>query len=148
MKSTIGDAFSACSSFSPGPKPPQILIVAGEASGDDHAARLVAAIREFAPQAEFSGIGGEALATQGVRILWPAADLAVVGLLEVVHHLPSIWRALAAIGRALKTRRPDLVILVDFPDFNFWVARLAKYYGVPVLYYISPQVWAWPPWST
>ncbi|MFA5112422.1 MAG: lipid-A-disaccharide synthase, partial [Desulfobaccales bacterium] len=101
------------------------------------------ASRELAPQAEFLGIGGEEMAAQGVRVLWPASDLAVVGLLEVVHHLPSIWRALTAIGRALKTQRPDLVILVDFPDFNFWVARLAKYYGVPVLYYISPQVWAW-----
>jgi lipid-A-disaccharide synthase len=122
---------------------PKILIVAGEASGDDHAARLVAAIRESAPQAEFFGVGGEALEGQGVRLLCHASELAVVGLLEVVKHLPSIWRALAAIGRVLKTARPDLAILVDFPDFNFWVARLAKYWRVPVLYYISPQVWAW-----
>jgi lipid-A-disaccharide synthase len=95
------------------------------------------------PQAEFFGVGGEALEGQGVRLLCHASELAVVGLLEVVKHLPSIWRGLAAIGRALKTERPDLAILVDFPDFNFWVARLAKYWRVPVLYYISPQVWAW-----
>ena len=80
---------------------------------------------------------------QGVRILTPASELAVVGLMEVVGHLPAIWQALRSIGRVLKTARPDLAILVDFPDFNFWVARLAKYYRVPVLYYISPQVWAW-----
>jgi lipid-A-disaccharide synthase len=123
--------------------PPRILVVAGEASGDDHAARLVAAIRELAPQSEFFGVGGEALEGQGVHLLCQASELAVVGLLEVVKHLPSIWRALRAIGRALKTERPDLAILVDFPDFNFWVARLAKYWRVPVLYYISPQVWAW-----
>jgi lipid-A-disaccharide synthase len=122
---------------------PKILIVAGEASGDEHAARLVAAIRKVVPQAEFFGVGGEALEGQGVRLLCHASELAVVGLLEVVKHLPSIWRGLAAIGRALKTERPDLAILVDFPDFNFWVARLAKYWRVPVLYYISPQVWAW-----
>jgi lipid-A-disaccharide synthase len=103
----------------------------------------VAAIREVAPQAEFFGVGGEALEGQGVRLLCHASELAVVGLLEVVKHLPSIWRGLAGIGRALKTERPDLAILVDFPDFNFWVARLAKYWRVPVLYYISPQVWAW-----
>jgi lipid-A-disaccharide synthase len=103
----------------------------------------VAAIREAAPQTEFFGVGGEALEGQGVRLLCHASELAVVGLLEVVKHLPSIWRGLAAIGRALKTERPDLAILVDFPDFNFWVARLAKYWRVPVLYYISPQVWAW-----
>ncbi|MEJ2673456.1 MAG: hypothetical protein P8168_14940, partial [Deltaproteobacteria bacterium] len=123
--------------------PPKILIVAGEASGDEHAARLVAAIRERCPQAEFFGVGGEAMAGQGVRLLCRASELAVVGLMEVVRHLPAVWRALAALGRALKTAPPDLAILVDFPDFNFWVARLAKYRQVPVLYYISPQVWAW-----
>ena len=128
---------------SPSNKPPQILVVAGEASGDDHAARLVAAIREFCPVAEFLGVGGEEMRAQGVRILTPASELAVVGLMEVAGHLPAIWQALRSIGRVLKTARPDLVILVDFPDFNFWVARLARYYRVPVLYYISPQVWAW-----
>ena len=63
--------------------------------------------------------------------------------MEVVGHLPAIWQALRSIGKVLKNTPPDLVILVHFPDFNFWVARLAKYYRVPVLYYISPQVWAW-----
>jgi lipid-A-disaccharide synthase len=143
MKDSSPFSLSSSSPFLPGGKPPRILIVAGEASGDDHAARLVAAIRKVAPQAEFFGVGGEALEGQGVRLLCHASELAVVGLLEVVKHLPSIWRGLAAIGRALKTERPDLAILVDFPDFNFWVARLAKYWRVPVLYYISPQVWAW-----
>ena len=129
--------------FPPRSNPPQILVVAGEASGDDHAARLVAAIRECCPQAEFLGVGGEEMRAQGVRILTPASELAVVGLMEVVGHLPAIWQALRTIGRVLKTARPDLAILVDFPDFNFWVARLARYWRVPVLYYISPQVWAW-----
>ena len=63
--------------------------------------------------------------------------------MEVAGHLPAIWRALRTVGKVLKTAPPDLAILVDFPDFNFWVARLAKYYRVPVMYYISPQVWAW-----
>jgi lipid-A-disaccharide synthase len=122
---------------------PKILVVAGEASGDDHAARLVAAIREACPRARFFGVGGEALAAQGVRILTPASELAVVGLMEVAGRLPAVWRALTSLSRALKTERPDLAILVDFPDFNFWVARLARYRRVPVMYYISPQVWAW-----
>ena len=152
MQSDTGNGFNAFPlfpfspfppGFTPGRKPPQILVVAGEASGDDHAARLVAAIREFCPVAEFLGVGGEEMRAQGVRILTPASELAVVGLMEVVGHLPAIWGALRSIARVLKTARPDLVILVDFPDFNFWVARLAKYYRVPVLYYISPQVWAW-----
>jgi lipid-A-disaccharide synthase len=123
--------------------PAKILVVAGEASGDDHAARLVAAIREVRPRTQFFGVGGEALAAQGVRILTPASELAVVGLMEVVGRLPAVWRALTSLGRALKAERPDLAILVDFPDFNFWVARLARYWRVPVMYYISPQVWAW-----
>jgi len=137
------ETFFPFSPFDPGRKPPRILVVAGEASGDDHAARLVAAIRECCPQAEFLGVGGEEMRAQGVRILTPASELAVVGLMEVVGHLPAIWQALRTIGRVLKTARPDLAILVDFPDFNFWVARLARYWRVPVLYYISPQVWAW-----
>jgi lipid-A-disaccharide synthase len=148
MTSNASNAFEPLSPFPfspfpPGRKPPRILVVAGEASGDDHAARLVAGIRDLCPQAEFLGIGGEAMAARGVRILTPAADLAVVGLMEVAGHLPAIWGALRRIGRVLKTAPPDLAILVDFPDFNFWVARLAKYYRVPVMYYISPQVWAW-----
>ncbi len=120
-----------------------ILVVAGEASGDEHAARLVAAIKERLPQAEFFGIGGEALAAQGVRLLCPASELAVVGLSEVAGRLGAVLRALRDVGRALKNSKPALAILVDFPDFNFWVARLARYYRVPVMYYISPQVWAW-----
>ncbi len=118
-------------------------MVAGEASGDEHAARLVAAIKERAPGLEFFGIGGEALAAQGVRLLCPASELAVVGLSEVAGRLGAVLRALRDVGRALKSEKPALAILVDFPDFNFWVARLARYYRVPVMYYISPQVWAW-----
>ncbi len=125
------------------PSPAKILIVAGEASGDQHAAHLVAAIRERLPRAQFFGVGGEEMAAQGVRLLCPASELAVVGLSEVVRHLPVVVRALRDLGRALKRERPNLTILVDFPDFNFWVARLAKFYRVPVMYYISPQVWAW-----
>jgi len=123
--------------------PKKILIIAGEASGDYHAAGLVAAIKESEPRAEFSGIGGEAMAAQGVLLLHHASELAVVGLSEVLGRLGAVLRALWDVGRTIKTERPALVILVDFPDFNFWVARLAKFYRVPVMYYISPQVWAW-----
>ncbi len=120
-----------------------VLIVAGEASGDEHAARLVAALKERLPGARFLGIGGAALAAQGVEILVPAQELAVVGLVEVARHLPQVWKALRLLHRVLKAERPALCILVDFPDFNFLVMRLAKRRGVPVMYYISPQVWAW-----
>lgn len=122
---------------------PKIMLVAGEASGDQHAARLVRAIRDRLPQAEFYGIGGEALARQGMGLACHAKDLAVIGLTEVLHKIPTILRALQALWRYLRDERPDLVILVDFPDFNFLVLRLAKHFRVPVMYYISPQVWAW-----
>jgi lipid-A-disaccharide synthase len=120
-----------------------VLIIAGEASGDAHGARLVAEIRRMLPRAHFVGIGGEALASQGVELLARAEDLAVVGLTEVAGRLPAVVGALREVGRVLKRRRPALTILIDFPDFNFLVARLAKWHGVPVMYYISPQVWAW-----
>ncbi len=122
---------------------PKIMLVAGEASGDQHAARLVKALQERLPQAEFYGIGGEALARQGMGLACHVEDLAVIGLTEVFHKVPAIWRALRALWRYLRDARPDLVILVDFPDFNFLVLRLAKHFQVPVMYYISPQVWAW-----
>ena len=123
--------------------PGHILIVAGEASGDQHGARLVAEMQKLLPKARFVGIGGEALAAQGVRLLARAEELAVVGLTEVVGRLPAVLRALGKIRRLLRQEPPALVILIDFPDFNFLVARLAKWQGVPVMYYISPQVWAW-----
>jgi len=121
----------------------KVLIVAGEASGDRHGARLVAEIRQMLPEAEFLGIGGEALAAQGVKLLARAEDLAVVGLTEVAARLPAVVRALRQINRVLRQERPALTILIDFPDFNFLVARLAKWRSVRVMYYISPQVWAW-----
>ena len=122
---------------------PHILIIAGEASGDAHGARLVAALRERLPGAAFVGIGGEALAAEGVRLVARAEDLAVVGLTEVAKRLPAVVHALKAVNRVLKEDRPALTILIDFPDFNFLAARLARWHKVPVMYYISPQVWAW-----
>jgi lipid-A-disaccharide synthase len=78
-----------------------------------------------------------------MRLACRAEDLAVIGLTEVFHKIPTIWRALQALWRYLRDERPDLVILVDFPDFNFLVLRMAKRFGIAVMYYISPQVWAW-----
>ncbi|MGQ9689380.1 MAG: lipid-A-disaccharide synthase [Desulfobaccales bacterium] len=121
----------------------RILIVAGEASGDRHGARLVGELGKILPGVQVVGIGGEALAAQGVRLLARAEDLAVVGLTEVLGRLPAVLQALDKIRRLLRQEPPALVILIDFPDFNFLVARLAKWAGVPVMYYISPQVWAW-----
>jgi len=124
-------------------KPVRIMLVAGEASGDKHAARLIQALRAKLGPMELYGVGGAALAAQGMSFACRAEELAVIGLTEVFRKIPTTGRTLRRLWQYLRDQRPDLVILVDFPDFNFLVMRLARWYGVPVLYYISPQVWAW-----
>ncbi|MFH1059480.1 MAG: lipid-A-disaccharide synthase [Pseudomonadota bacterium] len=125
------------------PLAPRVVVVAGEASGDLHAAKLIRELGQLAPGLTASGIGGPALEKAGVQLLSRAEDLALVGFSEVFGKLGTIWRALKGLKAHLKATRPDLVILVDFPDFNFRVAKTAKRLGLKVLYYISPQVWAW-----
>ena len=120
-----------------------IMIIAGEASGDIHGSNLVRAMHEKNGALFFCGIGGQALKHAGVRILVDAEELAVVGISEVFLKLPAIFRGLSAAKQILKGLRPDLLILIDYPDFNLRVAATAKKLGIPVLYYISPQVWAW-----
>jgi len=120
-----------------------IMIIAGEASGDIHGSNLVRAMHEKNKALFFCGIGGQALKHAGVRVLVDAEELAVVGISEVFLKLPAIFRGLSAAKQILKGLRPDLLILIDYPDFNFRVAAIAKKLGIPVLYYISPQVWAW-----
>lgn len=122
---------------------PRIMIVAGEASGDMHGARLIAALKEQAPEAQICGIGGPELTRQGVEILYDSSQLAVVGIVEVISHLSFIREALRTLENRLKEQQPDLLILIDYPDFNLIMAKKAKRLGIPVFYYISPQVWAW-----
>ncbi len=119
------------------------MIVAGEASGDLHGARLVNEIRARAPGTSFWGIGGKALRKAGVRLAVDCNTLAVVGLTEVLPRLPWILAGMNTAKNLLRDVRPDLLILIDFPDFNLHLAATAKRIGVPVLYYIAPQVWAW-----
>lgn len=119
------------------------MIVAGEASGDAHAGALVAELRRRHPDWRWFGCGGEALRAAGCELLVEARELAVVGLFEVVAHLPRIYRRYRRLRRALEVRRPAAAILVDFPDFNLRLARAAARRGVPVIYFISPQLWAW-----
>ncbi len=120
-----------------------ILIVAGESSGDKHAARLVQEFRAFDSQAAFFGVGGPRLAAAGTEILVPMKDLAVMGFFEVAVHLLRIRRIFGRLERAARDRKPDAAVLVDSPDFNLRLARKLKRLGIPVLYYISPTVWAW-----
>ena len=123
--------------------PLQIMIVAGEASGDMHGAKLVAAMREQAPHLAVCGIGGPALAAQGVEVLYDSSQLAVVGIVEVISHFGFIREAMHALEKRLQEQPPGLLILIDYPDFNLILAKKAKRLGIPVFYYISPQVWAW-----
>ncbi len=119
------------------------MIVAGEASADLHGANLVRAVKELDPKTAFCGIGGKNMHAAGVRILFTSSDMAVVGITEVFSKARLILKASRTLKSILKHRRPDLLILIDYPDFNINLARTAKRCGVPVLYYISPQVWAW-----
>ncbi|MCP4371501.1 MAG: lipid-A-disaccharide synthase, partial [Deltaproteobacteria bacterium] len=126
-------------------KPKCIMIIAGEASGDLHGSKLVHAMREKNRDLFFCGIGGKALKDAGVRIIVDASQLAVVGLTEVFSKIPSLFRGMAISKKLLNSLKPDLLIIIDFPDFNLNVAAAAKKAGIPVLYYISPQLWAWRP---
>lgn len=121
----------------------EIMIVAGEASGDMHGANLVLAMRQRNAHLHFCGMGGSSLAQAGVTLLYDAAKLAVVGVVEVLGHLRDILRARRALVNRLRSHRPALLILIDYPDFNLLLAKKAKQLGIPVFYYISPQVWAW-----
>ena len=119
------------------------MIIAGEASGDMHGARLAQAIRQRRQEIRLFGVGGNAMQAAGVDRIIDAKTLSVVGITEVFSKLPVIYRAIGTVRKALKRLKPDLLILIDFPDFNFRVAAIAKRLGIPVLYYISPQIWAW-----
>ena len=121
----------------------RVMLVAGEASGDLHAAKLVAGVLAKRSDIQFFGIGGNEMRKAGVDILVDSADLAVVGLFEVLAHRKVIFGALNKMQELLRTDPPDLLILTDYPDFNLRLAQTASQLGIKVLYYISPQVWAW-----
>lgn len=115
----------------------------GEASGDVHGARLVAELLRKDGGLRFFGVAGEELKRTPFEALVSVAQLTGMGLVELFGNLKNLWRAYRLLGDALKKRRPKLLILIDFPEFNLRLARRAKTLGVPVLYYISPQIWAW-----
>lgn len=121
----------------------RIMIIAGEASGDLHGSALVREAHSLDPNLQFFGIGGSLMRAQGVETLVDAREMAVVGLVEVLAHFSTIFRAFRKMEKILKQNPPDLLILIDYPDFNLRLAKIAKSAGVKVLYYISPQVWAW-----
>ena len=127
--------------------PPSIFISAGEASGEHYGALLASALsHKFPPRpktAELWGMGGPRMAAAGVRCIVRAEDMAVMGLTEVVLHLPRIYREFRKLKRAIRAHPPTLAVFIDFPEINFRLAREFHRLGIPVIYFVSPQLWAW-----
>ena len=121
----------------------KIMFSAGEASGDMHAAAVAAEIRRLCPDAELFGMGGASMARAGVRILYDIKDLGIIGVVEVIRHLPLFFRLRDLLREAMEREKPDVLVCVDYPGFNMKIARLAKTMGIPVVYYIAPTIWAW-----
>jgi lipid-A-disaccharide synthase len=121
----------------------KVLISAGEASGDLYAAGLVTALRLRNPNLEFFGCAGQRMQRAGVRAVVDAASIAVVGLVEVIQHIPRVHREYRKLIRAAREERPDVAILTDSPDFHLRLARHLKRLQIPVIYLVAPQVWAW-----
>jgi len=122
---------------------PRLLISSGEPSGEFYAAELVAELRRRHPDLEAFGLGGDRLAAENVRLLAHLKDLAVVGLFEVLSHLRRIKGLFDSVVAEAARVRPDVAVLIDYPDFNLRLARELKKLGIPVVYYVSPQLWAW-----
>lgn len=124
-------------------KRPKIMISAGESSGEIHGAALIHAARDKGLDWSFLGLGGDRMAEAGARLLGHINDTAVMGLTEVVGSLSRILKIRSSLTRALELEKPQVLVLIDAPDFNFALARRATALGIPVIYYICPQVWAW-----
>ena len=120
-----------------------LLIVAGEPSGDRHAAHLVEELKKRLPQVNFYGIGGDEMAASGVQLIYHIRDMAFLGLTEVIRHLPFIRSVFKRLQKWLNESQPAAVILIDYPGFNLRLARMAKQRHIPVIYFICPQLWAW-----
>jgi len=123
----------------------KVVIVAGEPSGDLYGAKLVEAMASLSPKVECYGIGGSEMEKTGVHLLFSSAELAVVGVTEVLAKVGHIWRAWRQMKRFIKDHKPHLAVLIDYPGFNLRLAKVFHDNAVPVLYYVSPQVWAWRP---
>src|ERR1700758_1015094 len=121
----------------------RILISAGEASGEMYGAQLIQALCRRDPSMEFFGVGGQSMREAGCDTIIDASDLSVVGITEILAHLPKIWRLFHKLIDEADLRQPDLAIVIDSPAFNWRVARQMKKRDIPVIYYVAPQFWAW-----
>jgi lipid-A-disaccharide synthase len=124
----------------------RIFISAGEPSGDLHAANLIRSLRKCFPAAQFEGFGGDKMAAAGARLRYPLANLAVMWFLSVLLNAVTFVRLIFKADRRFRDERPNAVVLIDYPGFNWWIARRAKARGIPVFYFVPPQIWAWAGW--
>lgn len=121
----------------------KIMMSAGEASGDMHAARVAAEIRRIMPDAEIFGMGGADMRKSGVRIIYDIENLGIIGVVEIIKHIPFFFRLRDMLKAAMIKEKPDVLVCVDYPGFNMKLAHTAKELGIPVVYYIAPTIWAW-----
>jgi lipid-A-disaccharide synthase len=123
-----------------------IFLSAGEPSGDLHAANLIRSLRQRRPEAEFVGYGGDRMEDAGAFLLFRLVDLAVMWFLRVLLNLPRFIGLVGQADRYFRDQRPDAVVLIDYPGLHWWIARRARKRGIPVFYYVPPQIWAWAGW--
>lgn len=124
----------------------RIFFSVGEPSGDIHGANLIRALQRLDPALESVGFGGDRMAAAGCRHLFPLCNQAIMGFSQVFASLPHIMGLIAQADRHLRQYRPDAVVLIDYPGFNWWIARRAHAQGIPVFYFVPPQLWAWAGW--
>lgn len=124
----------------------RIFICAGEPSGDLHGANLIGVLWQHFPGAEFVGFGGERMESAGCKLLYPLCRLAVMWFARVLANAPTFLSLISRADRYFRHQRPDAVVLIDYPGFNWWMARRAHFHGIPVFYFVPPQIWAWFSW--
>jgi lipid-A-disaccharide synthase len=124
----------------------RLFISAGEPSGDLHGANLVRALKQAHPDVEVLGFGGERMAVAGCRLVYPLCEMAVMGITAVLKSVPTFLRILRLARETFRRERPDAVVLIDYPGFHWWLARAARKHGIPVCYFVPPQLWAWGGW--
>lgn len=121
----------------------KIMMSAGEASGDMHAAAVAAELKRIMPDADLFGMGGADMRKSGVRIIYDIENLGIIGVVEVIRHIPFFFRLRSMLKEAMIKEKPDVLLCVDYPGFNMKLAHVAKELGIPVIYYIAPTIWAW-----
>jgi lipid-A-disaccharide synthase len=124
----------------------RIFFSAGEPSGDIHGANLIGAFASVCPELECVGFGGDRMAQAGCKLLFGLADHAVMGISRVLERLPTFLSLISQADRYFRHHRPDAVVLIDCPGFNWWIARRARFHGIRVFYFVPPQLWAWAGW--